>query len=274
MTNRKVTRHDRCCQQCGKTPITGYKFCGAKCSAEFRRPKGQRVSPAARGRGPFTCGCCGKEYRTTRRRGEGEKYCSRECAYTDLKAWHAKARSVVWLPEYSQVWPCKNCGAIHKKKAGDYCSAACRREVNNRASKQNAARRHVSVERECSECGSAFATDYGDKRKKFCAPSCAKRHSQRIRRSKERARLKAATVEIVNPFKVFERDGWRCQMCGKKTPRERRGTRYTNAPELDHRTPLSKGGEHSYANTQCSCRQCNLSKSNANEAGQLPLLAA
>ena len=67
-------------------------------------------------------------------------------------------------------------------------------------------------------------------------------------------------VETVDPLGVFERDGWRCQLCGARTPKERRGTYHDRAPELDHILPLSKGGEHSYANTQCACRRCNHGK--------------
>ena len=35
------------------------------------------------------------------------------------------------------------------------------------------------------------------------------------------------------------------------------------SPELDHIHPVSKGGAHSYANTQCLCRQCNAGKSDS-----------
>lgn len=74
--------------------------------------------------------------------------------------------------------------------------------------------------------------------------------------------------EYVNPFKVFERDGWRCQICGKPTPRSRRGTLHPNAPELDHIVPISKGGPHAYANTQCACRACNIEKGDRFALGQ------
>jgi 5-methylcytosine-specific restriction endonuclease McrA len=69
---------------------------------------------------------------------------------------------------------------------------------------------------------------------------------------------------------VLLRDGWRCQLCGKKLNPKHRGTYRDDAPELDHVTPLSKGGEHSKRNTQCACRKCNLSKSNK-ALGQLRL---
>ena len=60
---------------------------------------------------------------------------------------------------------------------------------------------------------------------------------------------------------VFERDGWRCQICGCDTPRELRGDRRApNAPQLDHIIPMSKGGGHTWDNVQCACARCNNQK--------------
>jgi 5-methylcytosine-specific restriction endonuclease McrA len=92
--------------------------------------------------------------------------------------------------------------------------------------------------------------------------------------SRRRAKLAGVEFEEIDVFSVFERDLWRCQICGKKTPRENRGTKYSNAPEIDHRTPLSKGGSHTYDNVQCACHRCNAKKSNKNNRGQLPLFTA
>ena len=61
---------------------------------------------------------------------------------------------------------------------------------------------------------------------------------------------------------IFDRDKWRCQMCGVKTPARLRGTFEPNAPELDHIMPLSKSGSHSIDNVQLLCRSCNAKKSN------------
>jgi len=88
---------------------------------------------------------------------------------------------------------------------------------------------------------------------------------------RQRARHCGVEYEPINVFKVFERDRWHCQICGKPTPKKNRGTRYPNAPELDHRIPISKGGPHLYSNVQCACRRCNGLKSNKNCDGQLPL---
>ncbi len=88
-----------------------------------------------------------------------------------------------------------------------------------------------------------------------------------------RARVLGVERERISTDLVFERDRWRCQICGKKTPARFRGTRRNDAPELDHRIPLSLGGPHTYVNVQCACRLCNRIKSNHASAGQLPLVA-
>jgi rubrerythrin len=67
-------------------------------------------------------------------------------------------------------------------------------------------------------------------------------------------------AEAVNPYVVFHKAGWKCQICGVDTPRRLRGTYEPNAPELDHIVPLAKGGGHTWANVQCSCRRCNGAK--------------
>lgn len=68
-----------------------------------------------------------------------------------------------------------------------------------------------------------------------------------------RARRLEAFVEHVDPLVVFERDKGVCMICS--LPVDRAG-----AWEIDHKVPLSKGGEHSYANTQLAHRSCNRSK--------------
>ncbi|WP_368046071.1 HNH endonuclease [Rhizobium sp. CBN3] len=96
----------------------------------------------------------------------------------------------------------------------------------------------------------------------YCSKACARRNAGRLNRKKERARLRTQAIENVDPIKVFDRDKWKCQICGCTTPRKLRGTYDDRAPELDHIMPLSLGGAHSYMNTQCACRRCNAAKSN------------
>jgi hypothetical protein len=75
-----------------------------------------------------------------------------------------------------------------------------------------------------------------------------------------RARKHRVAYEEVDPIKVLNDGGWTCYICGTDTPRSLRGSRATNAPEVDHIVPLAKGGPHTYSNTACACRSCNMSK--------------
>ena len=136
--------------------------------------------------------------------------------------------------------------------------------------------RRASALKPCLTCGKAVgASRLGIT---YCSSDCAdrseaSREAKRTARLKGKARKRAATVESVNPTRVFERDGWLCHLCGGKTDRAKRGTYHPKAPELDHIVPLAKGGAHSYANTACAHRKCNAAKSDK-IMGQPSLLAA
>lgn len=67
-----------------------------------------------------------------------------------------------------------------------------------------------------------------------------------------RARKTGAAVERVHRLKVFARDRWTCQLCGRHTPRRLlKDFKHPHAPTLDHIVPISRGGGHTWANVQC-----------------------
>jgi hypothetical protein len=156
-----------------------------------------------------------------------------------------------------------------------HCSDACRIATNRKSARESNLRLSGvdKSARKCKCCGSVFKPAYGVKKRDFCSSSCAKRFFSRLRckTHRRRARSYGVKYEHVNPISVFDRDGWRCKLCGVKTPKELRGTIDQRAPELDHIVPLSKGGAHSYENTQCLCRKCNGAKGNK-PLGQLLLI--
>lgn len=69
---------------------------------------------------------------------------------------------------------------------------------------------------------------------------------------RRRARLMGATVEPVSREAVWERDKGICHICHKMCD--------PSQWHLDHIIPLSKGGEHSMANTAVSHAECNRKK--------------
>jgi len=138
-----------------------------------------------------------------------------------------------------------------------FCSYTCQTAHNNRL-KQEAARDRSA--RPCRYCATDFAPTYGDLRNAYCSERCAERQRAVTTSGsthRRRAKRFGCAFQIVSRLAVFDRDGWKCQVCGVDTPRELLGTRAHNAPELDHVVPLARGGAHSFENTQCACRDCN-----------------
>lgn len=58
-----------------------------------------------------------------------------------------------------------------------------------------------------------------------------------------------------NRLKIYERDGYACCHCGASL------TRFSAT--LDHIQPVSRGGDHSYANLVTSCLHCNSRRGNS-----------
>lgn len=257
------------------------KYCSDYCKERAKHLKRRPDAPA---RGPQAalierpCACCGVVFKP--RRAAYGTYCSRECGFKGL----AIRRRLTASPHSG--WQCRvyfkscaHCGTTWtaRHKSTPVCSADCGRAVaaaKERA--RNLARCGDKGMRPCKSCGADFAPTYGDKRSVFCSAKCgAKQHRREVGKThRKRARKYGVQYQPVNRLRVFNRDGWRCQICGQRTPRRLMGSMAMNAPELDHRVPMSRGGSHTYANVQCACRGCNIEKGNRTCAGQLPLFEA
>lgn len=136
---------------------------------------------------------------------------------------------------------------------------------------------------QCATCGIGLN---GHRGKKYCSKDCKPKQkidktTPAYRAHKKAWRLKrkalergAVTAVKFNPYDIFNRDGWLCQICGIKTPESLRGTYKPNAPELDHIIPVSKGGAHHPSNCQTSCRSCNGKKSDGVPMGQKGLFTS
>ena len=83
--------------------------------------------------------------------------------------------------------------------------------------------------------------------------------AQLISHTTEKAKLQPQPIKRkpIKPslrFEILKRDGYRCQMCGV--------TAKDGATlEIDHITPVSKGGSNDADNLQVLCRDCNAGKS-------------
>lgn len=157
---------------------------------------------------------------------------------------------------------CGECGMWFSPKVAHqkHCSDKCRNKASNR---KGQIERRNSEPRPCGYCGKTFIPEYGSLRRSYCSAECGDAARRKVRNGsshRRRARKYGCQYEPVSKLQVFERDRWRCYLCGCDTPRHLSGTMEPNAPELEHVVPLSAGGSHSYDNVRCACRRCNREK--------------
>lgn len=238
----------RTCLLCGmmfQPSSTTQQCCSRSCAG--------KLDSLARGEGvkgaPSTCRHCGVSYQP--KASNRTSYCSRACAFADKAA----------KPKSPKVNPTKQCAGCGTATTTRYCSDDCRKSVARMKSRQYSETKHDAAERQCKGCGCAFTPAYGSKLRTFCSKHCQVAYSRRIAKAQRRARYRSLPYESVDPMAVFERDAWRCHICGGEVPRDLRGLPVDLAPELDHIIPLAKGGHHVWDNLGLAHRKCNLEKS-------------
>lgn len=262
------------CVACGTAFVskqTTAKFCSSACVLSGTVAKRtETYRKKVRANGPclndFNCEHCGKVANrslsgTNKKSGSRNRWCSVACQ----KAGRELARPAKFTPVHSNS--CDGCGAQwFARKAADSCRAC----VDRQKHRERMAGRDLA----CGRCGVRFSP-IGHAGITFCSDECRRQTKMKHRRAAQRKRRKevgnkwrdvcrkfGASYEPIRIPDVFARDGWHCQICAKPTPRAARGKYEHFAPELDHRYPVSRGGSHSYSNTQCVCRECNGRKSN------------
>lgn len=191
--------------------------------------------------------------------GHIQKFCSKRCYIETITIYPSRKESkkaYYGRRKARDGVNCKTCGKLKLSPLVDGNCKGC-------SSKERAHQLRVGKERakkeprECAGCSVEFVPLLG--MEKYHSRECAREANRRINHARYRKAQKIGKYGL-DPFRVFERDGWRCHLCGVKTLKSKRGTDHPKAPELEHIIPISKGGAHSYQNTACSCRQCNRAK--------------
>ena len=255
------------------------KYCSKKCvwTANDRRrghrpakeAQAYRVNPLSL----FTCKICGKACKRNLcgKQYKGlaplPQYCSRACRSVGRRGYSL-------LPSYSRVYPCVVCGKVCKGRADHaYCSDTCLQEKNRQRALDQDKNQYIPKTLTCLCCSKTFTTQWRNKHRSVCSVECQRKWKTRNPNAQAKKALRRALErganggERIYKKRVFERDGWRCQLCGCKTvaPHDHRNSR---SAELDHIIPVSQGGTHTWDNVQCLCRACNGDK-NDKPMGQL-----
>lgn len=110
---------------------------------------------------------------------------------------------------------------------------------------------------DCSQCGRPFIGLRANK-----CPECVARNRRRYKRQSERQRERRKRGVHTEPYRsqdVFERDGWKCHLCGRLTRRGRRAP-HPLSPSIDHLVPISKGGSDTLLNVATAHFLCNAAR--------------
>ena len=240
----------RTCLCCGRMFVAldkEHMYCSKSCGLLWRRMTVDNC----------TCTYCGKTYDP--KRSNRTTYCCRECAFAD-KNRLAVDQELARLRQVRIVvqFVCLGCGApiTRRRRRCDECDAELAREKSYQLSASKKDVRTIP----CAECGKPFENVYGVKNRVYCSSECMRRRNQRIAKARRRARQRGLPHDSIDPIAVFERDGWRCHICGGLTVLELRGSIEPDAPELDHVVALANGGSHTWGNVACAHRRCNQDK--------------
>ncbi len=238
-----------------------------------------------------SCAVCGAVYQSSQ---PSKSTCSTRCKSKGKRQrqGHFSAYTLAHAGAYeTQCLWCRQTFVAHPKVRLRFCSHSCRARYRVGQGPSCSVRfcacltcgvvfRQVLTEQTCSEvcrgyqprppravsclaCGVSVQARQGVKR--YCI-ECAEGNAQYSRRLRRRGALGR-----VDRVAVYERDGWRCQLCRQRVLRGR-SVPHPLAPTLDHIYPLALGGSHEMLNVQLAHFRCNSRKGSRVSAVQLRLL--
>lgn len=166
--------------------------------------------------------------------------------------WRAANITTDRQREYYRTWAAKNPEALLAVRKKSAVKTAAKYHANKDAFKRKA----------CPDCGvkklnPGRCTACHEKVRPKADPKKREAANRRHNAKRNAVVRGAPKAEGIDPFSIFNRDGWRCTYCRRDTPAQHRGKHIESSPELDHRTPISRGGTHTADNVALACRWCN-----------------
>lgn len=277
--DRVRSKPRRPCAECGKPlPFNHAVVCSKPCE-RLRRSRTYKSSQAVRKTRDdgatipakttsILCKYCGSGF-TIGAGSRKRQYCSKTCNKNDYRKSHIASRCTLTVVEVNCLLcnsPYTRCG--RHKDSKKYCSTACSKAARQAKPKQFMV---------CIHCGKEFVKR---KSKKTCSNECKYRAARKWSSRAEcrasvgqsrRARKLALPSELFERQEIYERDNWRCQLCGLPTSTKTYVRKDPFSPTLDHIIPLRLGGHHIRTNVQLAHAVCN-SRKGARGHGQPRLL--
>lgn len=143
-----------------------------------------------------------------------------------------------------------------------YCSSKCRVYHYYEKNPDKKPKRKTYT-KQCDYCNEEFETTSKinsfctkEHRNKYGKVSGWQKHNKRMIAARKNGQFDA-DIDI---YKLIERDGGQCYLCGDVVLFE---LHYNDAkyPTIEHVIPIAKGGTHSWDNVKVACRDCNNRKS-------------
>jgi hypothetical protein len=246
----------RQCEWCGSSfevacTTSTKKYCSHNCKSSAASKAMRERQFAER---PTECAECGNKI-VQPEKGRPRRFCSDICKRrsNNRKVRRQQAPLRDSAPEPRS---CVHCGEMFSPRNRNrvYCyNGWCRESAYRERKASGAARRVVAHDVNCGECGATFTAKHPSAR--WCSKDCANRHWGRVR---ARQRRKASTADYEDR-EIFERDGWRCHLCGKKVSRSTSRV-HPEGATIDHIVPLSCGGDDVASNVATAHWRCNAIK--------------
>lgn len=195
------------------------------------------------------CRWCGAQFV---RNNHDQWTCSHRCALASKRyaAGEFLASRVGWRT-------CRLCSVVYTSGAGRTC--AC-----------DLGYVHVFGDLTTFTCGCGTTWAGSRRQGRVACEDCKVEAKRRAGRARRAAKL-AVDTEPYRTVDIYERDGWVCQLCGRKVNRQLRWP-HARSVSIDHIIPLSKGGPDVPANVQCAHLGCNASKRDRPANEQLRLV--
>lgn len=261
---------ERECARCGATFMPAWRgrrtYCTREC-ADAAHLNAARARVVYVVHAPRRCAACGEMF-TPKPKAARQKYCKAKCKQRTNNARQRRS----WLPltnPSAEPKACASCGSefVPKRRTRMYCyDSYCAQSAykkRKRAGEGLRQREHVVT---CDGCGKKFVAKHPLAR--WCpGGKCASRHWGLVK-SRQRGQLSDATY---TDLQIFERDRWRCHLCGKKVRRDV-DRMHPEGATIDHLVPTALGGKDEPGNVATAHRRCNRAKGTRAVGEQLALL--
>lgn len=226
---RSAAPSPRACIDCGREFVRRHgHICNTCTSARYRKRHGRKRYVATK-----RCGWCGQAFETTT--NATTACCVTHGLWLTYNGAPPSSRELVHIPAAPVRW---------------------RSRFSDR--KADSPWWRVIVQGNCSWCGDSFTALSTTGNHRYCSDRCARRAVKADRRR----RMGGFAVSPARRRRLYERDGWTCQICAEPTSREYvMGDPWS--PTLDHIEPQSYAliPDHSDSNLRTAHAFCNTYRS-------------